>query len=150
MSHPIEQTTSKAQMSQDVVPTEAYRFIVNSQDNGEVVILDVTTAREFSRLHLENAINLNFFSLSFKGHLNALDKSKTYFVYCKIGGRSKIAQKMMKRLGFTEVYNIVGGTVLWAEENLPFAPGLKPASSLSWCPGVNASILWRRLRKLFM
>ncbi|MCJ7684267.1 MAG: rhodanese-like domain-containing protein, partial [Desulfobacteraceae bacterium] len=74
------------QISEDVFPSEAYRLITGKKDNGDLVILDVCTPKEFAKAHLENAINLNFFSRAFKSQLNALDKGKTYFVYCKVGG----------------------------------------------------------------
>ena len=60
-----------------------------------------------------------------------------------------MAQKLMKKLGFRKVYNIVGGTLLWAEDKLPFAPGLEPSSGFSWCPFANSIILWKKLKKLF-
>ena len=121
------------QISEDIFPSEAYRLISEKKDNGDLVILDVCTPKEFSKAHLENATNLNFFSKAFKSQLNTLDKEKTYFVYCKVGGRSRLAQKQMKKVGFKEVYNIVGGTLLWEEEGLPFASGLEGPSKFAFC-----------------
>ena len=136
------------QISEDMFPSEVYRLISGKRDNGDLVILDVCTPTEFAKVHLENAINLNFFSRAFKNQLNALDKGKTYFVYCKVGGRSKLAQKQMKKLGFREVYNIVGGTLLWEEEELTFASGLEGPSRFALCPVFMSIILVKRLRKL--
>jgi len=137
------------QISKDVFPSEAFRLIKEKKDNGDPVILDVCTPREFAKAHLENAINLNFFSRSFKGQLNALDKGKTYFVYCKVGGRSKLARKQMKKLGFKHVYNIVGGTLLWEEEGLPFALGLENPSRSALCPVFMSIIAVKSVRRLF-
>ena len=136
------------QISADMFPSEVYRLISGKKDNGDLVILDVCTPTEFAKVHLENAINLNFFSRALKNQLNALDKGKTYFVYCKVGGRSKLAQKQMKKLGFREVYNIVGGTLLWEEEELTFASGLEGPSRFALCPVFMSIILVKRLRKL--
>ena len=137
------------QISDDIFPSEAYRFITEKKDNRDLVILDVCTPGEFEKAHLANAINLNFLSRAFKSQLNALDKDKTYFVYCKVGGRSKFAQKQMKKMGFKEVYNIVGGTFLWEEEGLPFASGLEGPSKFALCPVFMSIILIKKLRKLF-
>jgi rhodanese-related sulfurtransferase len=136
------------QISEDVFPSEAYRLISGKKDNGDLVILDICTPKEFAKAHLENAINLNFFSRAFKSQLNTLDKGKTYFVYCKVGGRSKLAQKQMKKLGFKDVYNIVGGTLLWEEEGLPFASGLEGPSRFALCPVFMSIILVKSIRKL--
>ncbi len=69
--------------------------------------------------HIENAINLNYYSKTFKDELSELDKSKTYLIYCRSGRRSGIALDIMKELGFTEVYNILGGITQWEAEGLP-------------------------------
>ena len=137
------------QISKDMFPSEAYSAISEKKYNEDLVILDLCTSKEFEKIHLENAINMNFFSRTFKNQLNALDKGKTYFVYCKVGGRSKLAQKQMKKLGFNEVYNIIGGTLLWEEEGLPFASGLESPSRFALCPVFMFIILLKRLKKLF-
>ena len=136
------------QISEDVFPSEAYRLIRGKKDNGDLVILDVCTPTEFAKAHLGNAINLNFLSRTFKNQLNALDKGRTYCVYCKVGGRSKLAQKQMRKLGFKEVYNIVGGTLLWEEEGLPFASGLEGPSKFALCPVFMSIILVKTVREL--
>ncbi len=135
-------------ISEDIFPADAYKVISGRKNDDDLVILDVCTPREFANVHIENAINLNFLSRGFKGQLNALDKDKTYFVYCKVGGRSKLAQKQMKKLGFKEVYNVIGGTLLWEEEGLPFASGLESPSRFALCPVFMSIILVKRLRKL--
>jgi rhodanese-related sulfurtransferase len=143
------QTQTQAQISENMFPSEAHAFISKNKDSRDLIILDVCTPKEFSELHLENAVNLNFFLRGFKDQLKALDKNKTYLVYCKVGGRSKLAQKSMKKLDFREVYNIVGGTLLWAEEELPFAPGSERPRKFSLCPIFISITLVRKLRKFF-
>lgn len=147
--HETKWNNIRIQISKDMFPSEAYRAISEKKDNEDLVILDLCTSKEFEKIHLENAINMNFFSRTFKNQLNALDKDKTYFVYCKVGGRSKLAQKQMKKLGFNEVYNIVGGTLLWEEEGLPFASGLEGPSRFALCPVFMSIILVKRLRKFW-
>jgi rhodanese-related sulfurtransferase len=134
---------------EDLFPTEAQSLIPKRNGTRDLIILDVCTPKEFARLHLENAVNLNFFSRGFKARLNALDKRKAYLVYCKVGGRSKMAQRRMKRLGFREVYNIVGGSLLWAEEGLPFAPGLEKPPKFSLCPVTLSIKLMLKVRRFF-
>jgi hypothetical protein len=77
-----------------------------------------------------------------------MDKSRTYVVYCKLGGRSKIAQKIMQRLGFRTVYNIVGGTLLWEEDGLPFASGTEGANKFSFCPFFISIITFKKIKKV--
>jgi len=91
---------------------------------------------------------MNLISRFFKTRLDVMDKSRTYVVYCKLGGRSKIAQKLMQRLGFRTVYNIAGGTLLWEEEGLPFASGTKGVKKFSFCPFFISIITFKKIKKV--
>jgi rhodanese-related sulfurtransferase len=131
----------------NVFPLQAQEIISGENGDEDVIVLDVCTPKEFRTAHLENAININYFSRLFKARLETLDKDKTYLVYCRMGGRSKLAQKTMTKLGFTKVYNIIGGTLLWEEEGLPFATGRGPSKWVA-CPFSITVIVTRKTRKL--
>ena len=82
-------------------------------DSKEGIILDVRTADEFNRGHIEGAINIDFYGKTFKTQIDKLDKSKPVYVYCHSGGRSGKSMKMMSTMGFVEVYNLIGGFSNW-------------------------------------
>ena len=82
-------------------------------DAGHGIILDVRTADEFKKGHIEGAVNIDFYGQTFKENLNKLDKSKAIYVYCHSGGRSGKSMKMMTTMEFTEVYNLIGGFSNW-------------------------------------
>jgi rhodanese-related sulfurtransferase len=138
----------KVQLSENIFPVEAWELISNNRENDDVIIIDVSTPREYKDLHLDGAINMNLISRFFKTRLDVMDKSRTYVVYCKLGGRSKIAQKLMQRLGFRTVYNIVGGTILWKEEGLPFAAGTEGVNKFSFCPFFISIIMFKKIKKI--
>jgi len=138
----------KVQLSENIFPVEAWELISNNREDDDVIIIDVSTPREYKDLHLEEAINMNLISRFFKTRLDVMDKSRTYVVYCKLGGRSKIAQKLMQRLGFRTVYNIAGGTLLWEEEGLPFASGTKGVKKFSFCPFFISIITFKKIKKV--
>lgn len=142
-----KELTTDTPAIRNVFPLEAQEIITGKGSDGDVVILDVCTPKEFRTAHLENAININYFSRSFKFSLSGLDRDKAYLVYCRMGGRSKFAQKTMKDFGFKRVYNLVGGTLLWEEEGLPFATGRGPSKWVA-CPVSNTIVLTRTIRKL--
>lgn len=135
------------QEMRDVFPLEVQEIISGEKDREDIVVLDVCTRKEFEMAHLEGAVHVDYFSKFFKSRLDLLDRDKTYLVYCRMGGRSKLAQKAMMKLGFKRVYNIVGGTLLWEEEGLPFATGQGPSKWVP-CPFSIATILTRKTRKL--
>ncbi len=135
------------QLSKDIFPSEAWELIIKNRKGDDLVIIDVSTPREYKGLHLEGAINVNLFSRFFKSRLDVMDKSRTYVIYCKMGGRSKIAKKLMQQLGFRKVYNIVGGTLLWKEERLPFASGTEDVNKFSFCPFFISIITFKKIKK---
>jgi rhodanese-related sulfurtransferase len=139
---------TKVQLSKDVFPTEAWELILKNRESDDLVIIDVSTPQEYEDLHLEGAINMNLISRFFKTRLDVMNKSRTYVVYCKVGGRSKVAQKLMQQLGFRTVYNIVGGTLLWEEEGLPFASGTESVNKFSFCPFFISIITFKKIKKV--
>ncbi len=139
---------TQIQVSEDIFPGEAWERISNNRKDEDLVIIDVSTPREYEALHLKGAINVNLFSRFFKSRLDVMDKSRTYVIYCKMGGRSKIAKKLMQRLGFRKVYNIVGGTLLWREEGLPFASGKEGVNKFSFCPVIISLMTFKKIKKI--
>lgn len=80
-----------------------------------VVVIDVRTPGEVQSGYIEGAdlfINLN--GGSFEAEIAKLDKSKSYLVYCRSGGRSTTAANIMTQNGFTQVYNLNGGISSWS------------------------------------
>jgi len=90
-----------------------------SQLNGDpnAVILDVRTEDEWNDGIIPNAINIDIYKgQGFIYAVEALDKSKNYYVYCKAGGRSEQACTIMNQLGFENTYNLLGGMMQWKGE----------------------------------
>ena len=83
-----EDTAPKTQIIEDITPEEAYALIQDNRDNQNFVIIDVRTPEEYASGHIEKAINLDYYSETFKDELNKLDKNKTYLIYCRSGRRS--------------------------------------------------------------
>lgn len=82
-------------------------------------IIDVRTPEEFQSGHIATAKNINIYDTDFKAQLEKLDKQKPVFVYCKVGGRSAKAAKILQELGFTTVYDLEDGMMAWEKSKLP-------------------------------
>jgi rhodanese-related sulfurtransferase len=88
---------------------------LNSDTNA--VILDVRTTEECSEGIIPNAINIDIYKgQGFIYEVDALDKTKNYYVYCKAGGRSAQACAVMNQLGFENTFNLEGGFMQWQGE----------------------------------
>ena len=84
-----------------------------------VVTLDVRTPGEFAEGYIQGARLIDFQSGNFESEIATLDKNATYAVYCRSGNRSEQAVKVMQEAGFTNVFNMNGGVIDWANAGLP-------------------------------
>jgi rhodanese-related sulfurtransferase len=105
---------------ENIPPKTAYELIQERQGDQDFVVLDVRTPQELAATgYVENAINIDYRAENFQEDLDALDKAKTYVIYCRSGGRSGRTLTMMEELGFQDVYNVTGGILQWTREELP-------------------------------
>ena len=111
----------ETQIIENITPPEAFALIQDNQNNPDFVIIDVRTPEEFADGHIENAINLDYYSETFQDELDKLDKKKTYLIYCRSGKRSSNALNIAGELEFREAYNMLGGIIEWKAEGLPTA-----------------------------
>ena len=86
---------------------------------GHTLVLDVRDAPEVSASgKIAGALNVSRGMLEFRAdpespyHDKNFDKSKTVILYCASGGRSALAGKLLKDMGYEKVYN-VGGFKDW-------------------------------------
>src|SRR5688572_3962359 len=86
-------------------------------EHPNAVLLDVRTAAEFQRERIPNAINIDVLASGFLKQIGTLDKAKTYFVYCRSGGRSGQACSVMANEGLS-VYNLSGGISDWGGDTI--------------------------------
>lgn len=85
-------------------------------------VLDVRTIEEHQDGFIAGAMQYDYYETnSFKAALNSLDKDKTYYIYCRSGGRSGTTLDMMQQMGFMKVYNLEGGMLAWRRANQPVA-----------------------------
>lgn len=82
-----------------------------------VTILDIRTPQEFKTEHIKKAINIDYYSTDFRKKLVALDKSKTYLIYCRSGNRSSRSLSIFKKMNFSKIYHLKNGFIKWKQTN---------------------------------
>lgn len=93
------------------------KWAAQLQEDKDAVILDVRTPREYNEGHIPNAVNIDIYmGRGFLDAIKALEPSKSYYVYCKSGGRSAQACTLMQQLGYNNAYNLLGGYSRWKGE----------------------------------
>ena len=85
-------------------------------DSDDYIILDVRTFEEYSDGHIDQALNIDYFSSTFRDDLVKLGVEKPVLVYCRSGNRSEKSMDIMYELGFKEVKNLIGGYKSWILE----------------------------------
>lgn len=103
--------------------------LIKLLDKNPGVILDVRTTEEVSAGYIENASFINFYDDDFLEKASWIKKSQPIYVYCHAGGRSSKAARKLISLGFSEVYNLIGGYSKWLSDDLPIVKGLEINSS---------------------
>lgn len=92
-------------------------WVQQLRNDDAAVILDVRTQEEVDEGKIPNAIHIDIYKgQGFIYEVDALDKTKNYYVYCRSGGRSAQACAIMNELGFKSTYNLMGGFSQWSGE----------------------------------
>jgi phage shock protein E len=95
---------------------DAASFKEKMKAEPNAVLIDVRTPGEVNAGYIPGAIAIDYNAPDFAKKISELDKSKTYFVYCKAGGRSGKSAELMKSTGFKHVHDLQGGYTAWAEK----------------------------------
>ncbi|MDN4999421.1 rhodanese-like domain-containing protein [Bradyrhizobium sp. GCM10027634] len=100
-----------------ITPAEAKEMI----GKGNVLVLDVRDAPEIEKSgKIHGAVNVSRGMLEFRAdpdspyHDKVFARDKPVILYCASGGRSALAGKVLKDMGYSHVYN-VGGFKDWVD-----------------------------------
>jgi rhodanese-related sulfurtransferase len=100
-----------------ISPAEARAMI----EKGNTLVVDVRDAPEVEKSgKAAGAVNVSRGMLEFRAdpdspyHDKAFSKDKNVILYCASGGRSALAAKTLKEMGYDRVFN-VGGFKDWVE-----------------------------------
>jgi rhodanese-related sulfurtransferase len=104
-----------------ISPQDAQALIAK----GNTLVVDVRDAAELTASgKVPGAVHVSRGLLEFRAdpeaptHDKAFDRGKTVLVYCASGGRSALAGKTLRDMGYGDVRNL-GGFKDWAEAGLP-------------------------------
>lgn len=100
-----------------ITPTQAKEMIAK----GNTLVVDVRDAPEVEKSgKVAGAVNVSRGMLEFRAdpetpsHDKNFSKDKTVILYCASGGRSALGGKLLKDMGYANVYNL-GSFKDWAE-----------------------------------
>jgi hydroxyacylglutathione hydrolase len=95
---------------------------LREQEPERIAVLDVRELGEVGGGAIENSVCIPLGKL--KSRTAELDRDKLLVVHCKGGYRSSIATSILRRAGFRDIANLIGGFDAWKMAGLPWAiPG---------------------------
>jgi len=112
------------------VTTISPRQLADLCTSGKIDLIDVRTPVEYRELHATDARNMPLDRLDPVALMQARNGSKDepLYVICRSGSRGRQACEKFLAAGFTNVVNVEGGTLAWAECGLPVVQGMKAIS----------------------
>jgi phage shock protein E len=90
---------------------------VESFNSDDHFLLDVRTPEEFASGHIEGAVNIPVEILG--SYLDEVPQDQPVVLYCRSGNRSDQAASILRRSGYSDVYDIDGGVIAWTNQNRP-------------------------------
>jgi rhodanese-related sulfurtransferase len=115
----------------DLTPAEVKAIL---DAGGDVVVLDVREESEYCDTttatpgHVMGAINMPWNSGYLQDHYGELDPNDSTIVVCRSGNRSNSAANFLDGVGFTSVFDMLGGMNAWDwETELCDISGIVPA-----------------------
>ena len=91
------------------------------QRNGDSTIIDLSDAKDFSRAHIPDSINMTLEDLNADNKKLSKMQGSPCIVVCQTGGKSVKGARALVSLGFSDVHILTGGLMSWTKENLPTA-----------------------------
>jgi len=85
------------------------------QINSNGILIDVRTEKENQAGTIPNSVNIPIDEL--RNNLNTIPKDKIIYIFCEVGLRGYLAQRILNQSGFTNVYNLSGGYSSWKNCN---------------------------------
>jgi hydroxyacylglutathione hydrolase len=100
---------------------------LRDQEPGRIAVLDVRELGELTSGVIDNSLCIPLGKL--KTRLGELDREKLLVVHCKGGYRSSIATSLLRRSGFRDIANLIGGFDAWKTAGLPARYPAMPETS---------------------
>lgn len=118
-----EKASNAPVVSQTVIKQVSVGEAKTAVGTNDAQLIDVRTEAEYAGGHAPTALNFPLDAL--EKDLSKLDKAKPVYLICQTGRRSQKGAEILQKAGFTDIYNIEGGTSAWIAANLPVEKGEK-------------------------
>jgi rhodanese-related sulfurtransferase len=95
-----------------IIDVEADELAMDIKHDPKLTVVDVRRETEFGEGHIKEALNLPLSDMTDVAQIATFEDDQNIYVHCAGGYRSVIAVSIMKRQGYHNLRNVVGG---WAK-----------------------------------
>ncbi|MBS1588012.1 MAG: MBL fold metallo-hydrolase [Bacteroidetes bacterium] len=103
-----------------IIDVEADELAMDIPNDKKLEVIDVRKCSEFDNGHIQGAINIPLSTLTDTLTVASIEDDKNLYIHCAGGYRSVIAASLLKRHGFHNLRNVLGG---WSQiksvKNMP-------------------------------
>lgn len=92
-----------------IINVDAAEMAMDIPFDENLVIVDVRKPVEYAEGHVENALNLPLIDIKDPGNLANLEEKDNLYIHCARGYRSVIAASLLKKQGYNNLRNVLGG-----------------------------------------
>lgn len=114
--------TRSEKIIKDIHPEDLHVMIqeYHSNNNEEIIVIDVREPSEYSEWHIQGSINLPLGELT-KHHPKLIEHAdKRWIFHCKTGRRSRIGCQQLVAEGIEkEMFDLLGGLEKWVATGMP-------------------------------
>ena len=114
MAKSYQELVSEAKAETEQTDVESVHDALESGEG--VTVLDVREPAEYAEAHIPGAEHLPRGLLEYLAEDRLPDRDARIVVHCASGGRSALATKSLKEMGYTNVANMEGGINAWREK----------------------------------
>ena len=86
-------------------------FLPSFENDDNALLIDVRTPREYQDKTIPGAVNIQLDEL--RQRLDEIPKDKTIYLFCEVGLRGYLSQRILRQHGYEKVFNLSGGFALW-------------------------------------
>ncbi len=92
-----------------IIDVEADELAMDLPHDNNLVVVDVRKETEFQESHVKDAVNLPLADINDPALITNIEDRDNLYIHCAAGYRSVIAASILKRQGFHNLRNVLGG-----------------------------------------
>lgn len=110
-----------------IIDVEADELAMDLPHDDNLIVVDVRKETEFAKGHVKESVNLPLNDIIDPALITHIEERDNLYIHCEGGYRSVIAASILKKQGFHNVRNVLGGWKAIQSQKIPVEKTAEPA-----------------------